>query len=85
VVSPWAKRNFVDHTTTDQASTLAFIEYNWDLGFIDPSPLPVSQGGSFDRIAGSILNMFDFDDHPHMHRLILDDMTGLVVSDRDRD
>src|SRR5215831_8107788 len=85
VVSPWAKRNFVDHTTTDQASTLAFIEFNWDLGFIDPSPLPVSQGGSFDRIAGSILNMFDFDDHPHMHRLILDDMTGLVVSDHDRD
>lgn len=80
VISPWAKENFVDHTTTDQSSSLAFIEYNWDLGYIDPAPLPISQGGSFDQVAGSILNMFDFDDHPNVRRVILDDQTGLVVS-----
>lgn len=85
VVSPWAKKNFVDHTVTDQSSSLAFIEYNWDLGSVDPSPLPVSQGGSYDRIAGSILNMFDFDDDPNLRRVILDDSTGLVVGDNDHD
>jgi phospholipase C len=35
VVSPWAKHNFVDHTTTDQTSILRFIEDNWNLGHID--------------------------------------------------
>lgn len=79
VVSPFAKKNFVDHTVTDQTSSLAFIEFNWGLDFIDPSPLIVSQGGSFDRIAGSILNMFDFD-HPDHSPVILDDSTGLVIS-----
>lgn len=81
VVSPRAKKNFVDHTVTDQTSSLAFIEYNWDIGFIDSSPLPVSQGGSFDRFAGSILNMFDFDDQPNLRPVILDDSTGLVIGD----
>jgi phospholipase C len=79
VISPWAKEDFVDHSTTDQTSNLAFIEFNWDLGFIDgPTALPAGQG-SFDRIAGSILNMFDFDDRPNLRRLILDRGTGLVV------
>jgi len=35
MISPWAKQNYVDHTLTDQASLLLFIEQNWDLGFID--------------------------------------------------
>jgi phospholipase C len=82
VISPWAKENFVDHNTIDQSSSLAFIEYNWSLGTVDPSPTPVSQGGSFDQIAGSILGMFDFDGRaPNTRRLILDDQTGLVVGD----
>src|SRR5262249_43384856 len=34
VISPWAKRNYVDHTTTDQTSILRFIENNWDTGAI---------------------------------------------------
>ena len=80
VISPWAKNNFVDHTLTDQSSSLTFIEQNWRLDAIDPSPLPVNQGGSFDRIAGSILNMFDFDDTPNVGALILDSLTGLVIS-----
>jgi phospholipase C len=82
VVSPWAKGNYVDHGTTDQTSSLAFIEYNWGLGFIDGSSAPPAGTGSFDRVSGSILNFFDFDDKPNMEALILDDSTGQVVGRR---
>jgi len=54
VISPWAKRNFVDHTLTDQSSILKFIEDNWLHGE------RIQPGGSFDTIAGSIENMFEF-------------------------
>jgi len=33
---PWAKTNFVDHTLTDQTSSLRFIEGNRDLESVDP-------------------------------------------------
>jgi phospholipase C len=82
VISPWAKRNFVDHTTTDQTSILYFIEDNWKLGRIDDLDHPGgSQPGqaSFDQIAGSILNMFDFDDGPQLRPVILDRITGEVI------
>ncbi|MCU1455188.1 MAG: phospholipase [Acidimicrobiales bacterium] len=52
VISPWARQNFVDHTTTDQSSILRFIEDNWGLGRIGD--------GSFDAIAGPLTSMFDF-------------------------
>jgi phospholipase C len=71
VVSPWAKPNFIDDTITDQSSILRFIEDNWNLGRIG--------NGSTDAIAGSLNNMFDFDDKPRAHRLILDPETGTVV------
>src|SRR5262249_52396456 len=35
VISPYAKQNYVDHSTTDQTSVLRFIEDNWNLGRID--------------------------------------------------
>jgi phospholipase C len=54
VVSPFAKKNFIDHTLTDQTSTLKFIEDNWLAG------QRVQTGGSFDTIAGSINNMLQF-------------------------
>ncbi len=86
VISPWAKKNFVSHNTTDQVSSLGFIEANWKLGSVDPVATPITQGGSFDEITGSIMDMFDFDDGPHLGRVILDDQTGLVVeSDDDHD
>ena len=81
VISPWAKSNFIDHTITDQTSSLRFIEINWNLGFIDGTTLPPGQplgSYSFDQLAGSILNMFDFDDQPDLKRLILDPLTGTV-------
>ncbi len=54
VISPYAKTNYVDHTLTDQSSVLKFIEDNWLNG------ARIQAGGSFDTIAGSINNMFDF-------------------------
>jgi phospholipase C len=71
VISPFAKPNFVDHTTTDQSSILRFIEDNWGTGRIG--------GGSFDALAGSLTNMFDFgeeSEEPGERRLILDPITG---------
>ena len=54
VISPYAKKNFVDHTLTDQTSITHFIEDNWKLGQIG--------GESFDAIAGPILSVFNFDE-----------------------
>jgi phospholipase C len=83
VISPWAKTNYIDHTVTDQTSSLRFIEINWDLGFIDGSTA-LSPGQplgsfSFDQFAGSILGMFDFDDRPNLTPLFLDPLTGTIV------
>jgi phospholipase C len=75
VVSPFTKRNHVDHTLTDQSSVLRFVEDNWlDGERIQP-------GGSFDTIAGTLEHMFDFDDHneDNPRKLILDQATGAVV------
>ncbi|MGZ5804840.1 MAG: phospholipase C [Xanthobacteraceae bacterium] len=91
VVSPFAKRNHVDHTLTDQTSILRFIEDNWLAGE------RIQPGGSMDTIAAALDKMFDFDtrDEDRSRRLILDEATGVVVSssfddddrdhDRDRD
>ena len=82
VVSPWAKQNFVDHTTADQTSILRFIEDNWNLGRIDdldhPSGTTAGQT-SFDHLAGPLDNMFDFSDQPRRERVFLDDLTGRVI------
>ncbi|HEV7176772.1 MAG TPA: alkaline phosphatase family protein [Solirubrobacteraceae bacterium] len=68
VVSPFAKANYVDGTTTDQSSITRFIEDNWNTGRIGDA--------SFDAKAGSLDNMFTFrrdDDGP---KLFLDPSTG---------
>ncbi len=51
VISPFAKKNYIDHTLVDQSSVLKFIEDNWLAG------QRVQPGGSFDTIAGTIQNM----------------------------
>jgi len=74
VISPFARRNYVDHSVTDQSSILRFIEENWGLGQIG--------NGSTDAIAGPLNGMFDFDSHDEDgtdSRLILDPMTGQIV------
>jgi len=70
VISPYARVNFVDHSLTDQSSILRFIEDNWNLGRIGDQ--------SYDELAGSLDNMFDW------HRagakpLWLDPKTGLAM------
>jgi phospholipase C len=73
VISPFAKRNFVDHTITDQSSIIAFIEDNWGLGRIP---------NSMDSIAGPITNMLDFTQkvNPgHRHQLFLSPADGTVT------
>jgi phospholipase C len=74
VISPFAKKNYVDHLVTDQSSILRFIEDNWNLGRIG--------NGSTDAIAGALDGMFDFDrdDHAGNSKLILDPDTGRVIS-----
>jgi phospholipase C len=79
VISPWAKQNYVDHNLTDLTSILRFIEENWNLGFIDGPTAPPKGQASFDRIAGQINGMFDFDNRPRPEAVILDPTTGVVV------
>jgi phospholipase C len=71
VISPYAKTNFVDHSVTDQASILKFIEDNWSLGRIGDN--------SADAYAGSLNNMFKFS-NPVAKPVLLDPNTGLVTS-----
>jgi len=82
VISPWAKPDFIDHSITDQTSSLQFIEANWSLGTIDGTTLPPGAplgSNSFDQFAGTILNMFDFNNRPNTTPLILDPVTGNPV------
>jgi phospholipase C len=71
VISPWARANFVDSSVTDQSSILRFIEDNWNLGRIG--------GGSYDALAGTLNNMFNFDRRAFHRQLILDPSTGQPV------
>lgn len=74
VISPWARQNFVDHTLIDQSSVVRFIEDNWLGG-------ERLGGGSFDSVAGSIENMFDFNQHfAPSDKLFLSYTTGEPVS-----
>jgi phospholipase C len=70
VISTFAKRNFVDHSITDQSSVIRFIEDNWGLGRIG--------NGSRDAIAGTLLNMFDFS-LDNDHKVFLNPKTGEVT------
>jgi phospholipase C len=71
VISPWAKQNYVDSTTTDQSSITQFIEDNWNLSRIG--------SGSADSAAGSLMGAFDFNQkYGHAPAVILDDNTGEV-------
>jgi phospholipase C len=70
VISPYAKPNFVDHTVTDQTSTIRFIEDNWLAG-------QRLGEGSFDAYANSIGTMMNFNQTPNP-QLILSPTTGLV-------
>jgi phospholipase C len=69
VISPWARQNFVDHSVTDQTSILRFIEDNWLGGQRLGS-------GSFDGLANSITQMFNFQVVRENGTLLLNPTTG---------
>jgi phospholipase C len=75
VISPYAKPNFVDHTITDQSSILRFIEDNWSLGRIGNQ--------SFDALAGTLNNMFDFSRQHSADKLFLNPTTGEQTDNQD--
>ncbi|MBV9809471.1 MAG: hypothetical protein JO286_19975, partial [Solirubrobacterales bacterium] len=68
IISPFAKRNFVDNTFTDQSSVVRLIEDNW-LGGARIG------GGAADASAGPLDNMFSFRDGEN-RPLFLDPTTG---------
>ena len=63
---------YVDHTITDQSSIIRFIEDNWLGG--------QRITGSFDALAGTMNNMFDFKNPPNKGLYLLDPSTGLVTT-----
>ncbi len=73
VVSPWAKRNYVDHAVTDQSSVLRFIEDNWKLGRLGDQ--------SFDALAGSLTGLFNFGGGGSNGPLFLNPTTGEPAGD----
>jgi len=73
VISPFAKANFVDHSVTNLASIVTFIEDNW------LESARIGQG-SFDASSNSITNMFDFSHKNGTNKAIfLDPGTGDIV------
>jgi phospholipase C len=78
LISPYAKRGYVSHVRITQASVVRFIEDNWLQG-------ARLGGGAFDASAGSIEEMFDFEQHRLPDtlpdgKLFLDPTSGIVVS-----
>jgi phospholipase C len=60
LVSPFAKRGYIDHHTSDFTSQLAFIEHNWGLP-------PLS---SRDRKAYPLTSAFDFTQEPRAPQVL---------------
>ncbi len=75
VISPWTRENYVSSNLTDTASIIRFIEDNWLHGERIP--------GSFDAVSGNIAGrdgLLDFHIRPHFTPVILNPITGAVVS-----
>ena len=68
VISPYAQTNYVSHALTDLTSITRFIEDNWDLGRLGDQ--------SFDALAGSILDLFNFTSTPQDRPILLNETTG---------
>jgi len=70
VISPYAKKNYVSHVLTTQASILQFVEDNWLNG-------QRLGAGAVDATTGSIVDMFNFN-KKNSAKLILDANFGTV-------
>ena len=76
VISPWANKNYIDNTPTDQASVIRFIEDT----FLASKRIG---GGSFDATAGTLNNMFNFSNGaviPNPNVVLLNPATGAVTT-----
>jgi len=77
VISPWAKKNYIDNTLTDQSSITRFIE---DI-FLGSTRIG---GGSYDAQAGTLMNMFNFTTTngalPNPNVVLMSPTTGAVTS-----
>ena len=71
VISPYSNPNYVDHTLTNQASIINFIESNWSLPFIDGPSAPNPGIGSFDRFSGPLTGMLNFNAPPSTNPVLL--------------
>jgi len=77
LVSPYAKKGFIDSTTLDHTSVLRFIEDNWGLA-------PLAER---DANANSFINAFDFTQPPRPPALISMSRTPpaqLIIPDRSK-
>lgn len=77
VISPYAKSNFISHVTIDQTSPIKFIQDNWGL---TPIPPVFNTQASYQTIAGSVANMFDFSNGGSTPKVCLSPTNGTVVS-----
>ncbi|MHB8534127.1 MAG: alkaline phosphatase family protein [Sulfuricaulis sp.] len=78
VVSPFAKKGYVDHTYYDHASILKFIERNWDLDPLsershDNLPNPIARRDNpyvpvNAPAVGDLMNLFRFEHHARWER-----------------
>jgi phospholipase C len=76
VISPWANKNYIDNTVTDQSSITRFIEDT----FLSSQRIG---GGSFDAQAGTLNNMFNFTNGaviPNPNVVLLNPTTGVVTT-----
>jgi phospholipase C len=75
VISPWANKNYIDNTTTDQTSVIRFIEDT----FLSSKRIGT---GSFDNYAGTLDNMFNFTNNvaPNPNVVLLNPTTGAVTT-----
>jgi phospholipase C len=76
VISPWANKNQIDSTVTDQSSITRFIEDTF------LSSARIGQG-SFDSVAGPLTNMFNFTNGavvPNPNVVLLNPSTGAVTT-----
>ncbi|HEV3284375.1 MAG TPA: alkaline phosphatase family protein [Solirubrobacteraceae bacterium] len=83
VISPFARRNYVDHKLSSQSSILNLVEYNWRLPAIAGSADQLVSGLSESAQPFDLAGMFRF--HGRENRpLILDPSTGQPVGGEQR-
>ncbi len=78
VISPYAKKNDVDHNLSDQASMINFVEYNWGLPGIPGSADQVLAANGKDASEGipfDLAGMFEFEGKKN-GKLFLNPTTG---------